>query len=105
MLKRITPFIFSVLFLQSCYVQYHSYGNGPDVRGAAPDRYQEYSHAKAFYLIYGLIPINEPDAELPKDGNYTIKTGINFWDSVVSGITLGIFCMCTERVYVNSEKK
>jgi len=95
--------LLSVFCLQSCYVQYHSYGDGPKMQSAGKDRVEEYSHAKAFYLIFGLIPINEPNAELPKDNNYTIKTSLNFWDGVVSGITFGIFCMGTERVYVNKK--
>lgn len=79
-MKRITGFILVVLlavFALGCATHIHTVGDGP--------KYDEAKKARQWYILFGLVPINEVDTK-EMAGNatdYEIKTEINPIDFLI----------------------
>jgi hypothetical protein len=81
--------------LSSCYVSHTTIGSGP----VGNDRNTvNYSSTKQLYLFWGLVPIGQKQADVPKDGNCQVKTSLKVVDAIVYTLTGGILSMQTIQV-------
>jgi len=95
-LKVVLP-VLLLIFLTSCMVNRHTVGDGPVGKSG---RTEIYSSTKQMYLFWGIMPLGFATPDVPKDGNYQIKTSFNIVDDILTGITGGVFSMRTVRVIV-----
>jgi PBP1b-binding outer membrane lipoprotein LpoB len=79
--KSYLAIILLVFLLSSCMTLTHVVGNGAS-SGASIEK-------KQWYVLFGLIPINEVDSKAMAggDSNYTIKSQVKFVDYVISAFT------------------
>ena len=79
--------VFGVLTFSSCYTMEHTVGEGAQSN--------KVETAKQWYVLWGLVPLNEVDSKAMADGdtNYTVVTEMSFIDglisSVLGGLTIG----------------
>lgn len=83
-MKKLKVTIIAVLMafaFASCMTHIHTVGQGSQM-GAQVE-------AKQWYVLYGLIPLNDVDSKSMAAGaeNYTIKTQSSFIDAVISAVT------------------
>jgi hypothetical protein len=62
---------------------------------------KKYSSTTQFYLLYGIVRINRTEVKVPSDKPYLIRTSYNFWDSLLTGVTVGIISARHEVIFVN----
>ena len=76
-----TLLIIALLFVIGCSRHTHTIGYGPD-----PD-YPVMTSQRQWYLLYGLVPINEVDTQKMVDGrrNYEIITQVTLIDWIYTG--------------------
>ena len=91
---------FTVLSLNSCYVNRTTVGEGPVGKGSPTVRY---SHAKQLYLFWGAVSLGQSQPVLPQDCGYQVKSSFNFIDMLVTGLTGGIFGMRTVKILVHKD--
>ncbi len=79
--------------LVGCSAHVHDVGNG--ARGL------DIEQARQWYVLFGLVPINEVDTNEMADGaaNYTIETEQSFLDSVINMFT-GMITVSSRTVTV-----
>ena len=82
--------------MQSCYINRTTVGDGPVGKSGSKE---QYSKTKQLYLFWGLIAVGQGQPATPTSPNYQIKSSSNFWDGVIGGITGGILCTRTVKVY------
>lgn len=82
----------AVALLAGCYTLHHTIGNGGTGRMSV-------SH-KQWYLLYGLIPLNDVDGGRMAGGaaNYTIDTGHTFIDILITYVLANIISVQTVTV-------
>lgn len=89
---------FVVINLSSCYTTRATIGSGP----VKNDKHvRVYSKAKQVYLFAGLIPLGVSSPAIPADKNCQIKTKFNFFDLLISTVTLSIVNTRTTQVLVH----
>jgi hypothetical protein len=83
-----------VLLLSSCMTLTHVVGTGGS--GGVP------TEKKAWYAIWGLVPINVVDSKAMAGGasNYTVKSQLSFVDAIIS-IVVGIVTIRVQTVSVS----
>ena len=99
MKKKFTFLIVIIICMlfTSCMVNRHTIGDGPVGKKGQSERY---SKSKQPYLFWGLIAMGNSNPNAPGHGNYQIKSSFNFWDSIATSLTAGIFSMRTVRILV-----
>lgn len=89
--------LLSTITLSSCTVQRYTIGYGP----VGPQSVERvYSSDRNFYLIGGLIPLNQPHPRVPDDGNYQIKSSYNLVDILIIGLTGGLITSRKTKILV-----
>lgn len=86
--------ITALLFVMGCASHTHTIGYGPD-----PD-FPRMTSQRQWYLLYGLIPINEVDSQAMAEGrrNYEITTQVTVLDWIFSGFLS--FATITSRTVI-----
>ena len=83
--------------LSSCTVQRYTIGNGP----IGPQQVERvYDSERNFYLLGGLISLNQPHPRTPDNGNYQIKTNYDILDLIISGVTGGLITSRKTKILV-----
>lgn len=88
---------FTILSLDSCYVNRTTVGDGPVGKDGPTARY---SHAKQLYLFWGAVSLGQSQPVIPQGCGFQVKSSFNFIDMLVSGLTGGIFSMRTVKILV-----
>ena len=84
--------VFAMVMLVGCYTNEHIVGTG------AATGYTE--SAKQWYLLYGLLPLNNVDTKAMSGAaqNYKIITQQSVVDMVITGLTAGLLSPRTVKV-------
>lgn len=91
--------LIAAITFSSCMVNRVTIGDGPVGREQDNGSY-EYSRYKQHYFLWGLIGRDDAQVKKPKElEDYQIKMATNFWDGLVTQLTLGIFSMRTVKIF------
>ena len=84
--------VFATVMVTSCMTHEHIVGTG------AATGYTE--SAKQWYLLWGLLPLNDVDTKAMSGGseNYKIVTQTTIMDAIISGLLAGIITVRTVKV-------
>lgn len=62
-----------------------------------------YAKGKQIWLFWGLLPLGRTKVNTPASGNCQVITRVNFWDMVISGVTVGLVSSETIKIKAKRE--
>jgi hypothetical protein len=103
-LSQISLIAVLLLSLNSCYINRHTVGDGPQGK-AKKSQTKTFARKKQVYLFWGSIAAGTAQPRIPTDQGYQIKSSYNVGDMFINALTGGIVGTRTVKIIVYKDKK